>query len=202
MFMKKIVAYLFFTLVFLSTGIINAQVSAASADSTKSKDLVSQLEFIVANSNSFESYKVIKVSYINDFKQSVKDSVDGFHKTIYSLKDSCASLSASKSMLSDELLILNQKLSTNDEACKNMEFLGISVLKSTYNSIMWISILILTGLLVLLFIALKKYVILTNAANARVSELELEFEEHRKLALRREQKIARDFMDYKVKNGL
>ena len=78
MFMKKIVAYLFFTLVFLSTGIINAQVSAASADSTKSKDLVSQLEFIVANSNSFESYKVIKVSYINDFKQSVKDSVDGF----------------------------------------------------------------------------------------------------------------------------
>ena len=105
-------------------------------------------------------------------------------------------------MLSDELLILNQNLSTNDEACKNMEFLGISVLKSTYNSIMWISILILTGLLVLLFIALKKYVILTNAANARVSELELEFEEHRKLALRREQKIARDFMDYKVKNGL
>ena len=76
-----------------------------------------------------------------------------------------------------------------------MSFLGMQVAKATYNFILWT---VITGLLMMLLFFIYKFRnsnILTQEARTSLSELELEYEDHRRRALEREQKISRQLQD-------
>ena len=86
-------------------------------------------------------------------------------------------------------------LSEVTEEKDSMSFLGILVAKSTYNFILWT---IITGLLLFLLFFIYKFRnsnILTQEAKATLAEVETEYEDHRRRALEREQKISRQLQD-------
>jgi len=76
-----------------------------------------------------------------------------------------------------------------------MSFLGMQVSKSTYNSILWTVIAGLLGTLLFFIYKFKKSNTLTQEARSNLSELEVEYEDHRRRALEREQKISRQLQD-------
>ena len=81
-----------------------------------------------------------------------------------------------------------------------MSFFGILVSKATYNIILWT---LITGLLLLLLFFIYKFRnsnILTQEAKTNLAELEVEYEDHRRRALEREQKISRQYQDEINKN--
>jgi len=67
--------------------------------------------------------------------------------------------------------------------------------KSGYNMLMWIIIAGLLALLVLFIYKFKNSNSVTKQAKNALAEIEEEFEEHRKVALEREQKVRRQLQD-------
>ena len=102
---------------------------------------------------------------------------------------------------------LNQKLSETSnnltsvtEEKDNMSFLGILISKGAYSAILWT---IITSLFLLLLFFIYKFRSsnnLTQVAKTNLAELEVEYEEHRRRALEREQKISRQYQDEINKN--
>jgi uncharacterized protein YbjQ (UPF0145 family) len=81
-----------------------------------------------------------------------------------------------------------------------MAFLGAEIGKGAYNSAMWGLVFGLIVLSVVLFLMFKRSHSITNETKHRLNEVEEEFETHRKSALKREQKLARELMDEKLKH--
>jgi hypothetical protein len=76
-----------------------------------------------------------------------------------------------------------------------MSLFGMLMSKSGYNILMWS---IIGGLLAFLLFFIYKYKnsnAITRDANKSLAEIEEEFEEHRKIALEREQKVRRQLQD-------
>ena len=76
-----------------------------------------------------------------------------------------------------------------------MSLFGIPMSKSGYNVLMWSIIAGLLGLLLLFIYRFKNSNTITRNANKALAEIEEEFEEHRKVALEREQKVRRQLQD-------
>jgi len=76
-----------------------------------------------------------------------------------------------------------------------MSFLGSLVSKGTYNIILWTIIGSLLLLLLFFIYKFRNSNILTQEAKTNLSELEIEYEDHRRRALEREQKISRQLQD-------
>ena len=77
----------------------------------------------------------------------------------------------------------------------SMSFLGILVSKGTYNTILWTVIAGLLGLLLFFIYKFRRSNILTQDAKTALTEVEEEYEDHRRRALEREQRISRQLQD-------
>ena len=77
----------------------------------------------------------------------------------------------------------------------SMSFLGLPVSKGTYNFVLWTIIGALFLTLGLFIYKFRNSNILTQEAKQNLSELEVEYEDHRRRALEREQKISRQLQD-------
>ena len=76
-----------------------------------------------------------------------------------------------------------------------MSLFGLQMSKTGYNLLMWSIIGALLILLVFFIYKFNNSNIVTKQAKLSLSEMEEEFEEHRKVALEREQKVRRQLQD-------
>ena len=81
-----------------------------------------------------------------------------------------------------------------------MALLGMQTSKTNYNVIMWSIIAALTAFLLFFIYKFKNSNSLTKEAKHKLEEVETEFEEHRRTALEREQKVRRQLQDELNKN--
>lgn len=76
-----------------------------------------------------------------------------------------------------------------------MSLLGAQMSKTSYNVLMWAIIAGLLALLLFFIYKFKNSNAVTKNAKHALAEIEEEFEEHRKTALDREQKVRRQLQD-------
>ena len=76
-----------------------------------------------------------------------------------------------------------------------MALFGMQMSKVNYNVLMWTIIAGLLALLILFIYKFKNSNAITRAANKSLAEIEEEFDEHRRTALEREQKVRRQLQD-------
>jgi uncharacterized membrane protein len=76
-----------------------------------------------------------------------------------------------------------------------MSFFGIQVSKITYNLILWTIIGALLLFLLLFIYKYRRSNVLTQEAKVKLADVEAEYEDHRRKALEREQKISRQLQD-------
>jgi multidrug resistance efflux pump len=88
---------------------------------------------------------------------------------------------------------------TNSEK-NNMALLGMQTSKTNYNVIMWSIVAALLALLFFFIFKFKGSNSATRDAKHKLEEVEVEFEEHRRTALEREQKVRRQLQDEINKN--
>lgn len=159
----------------------------------------SQFEFVYKKSGNYRAdgkkYEVVRTISLDKLRQNVLDTLSGFNKRAAELK---ATISGHESTIAS----LNKKLeeTTNNlvgvtEEKDSMSFLGIMVSKGTYNAILWTVIASLLALLLFFIYKFRNSNILTQEAKTNLSELETEYEDHRRRALEREQKISRQLQD-------
>lgn len=174
--------------------------SAAEEDNT----LVGQFQQLEKKSGNYRAngirYEVIRLGDLNRIKASIFDSVTTASKSI---KDLTATITSNKAEIEDlnaKLQETSNNLRTVTNEKDSMSFFGAQVSKGTYKLILWGIIVGLTLFLLLFIYKFRNSNVLTNQAKESLADLEKEFEDHRRRALEREQKISRQLQDELNKN--
>ncbi|MDO1511283.1 tRNA (guanine-N1)-methyltransferase [Maribacter confluentis] len=158
-----------------------------------------QFDYISKRSGNYRAdgvrYEVVKESNLFKIRKNVLDSIAAMNKKTSELKATISEHETTISSLNKKLEETTTNLVAVTEEKDSMSFIGIPVSKGTYNFILWT---IIGGLFLLLGLFIYKFRnsnILTQEAKQNLSELEVEYEDHRRRALEREQKISRQLQD-------
>ena len=187
----------FITIAFFLTLTSFSQTNDAQEDklSLNSGSIDNQFEFVIRRSNSWQDYKTVKKTWLYTLKSHTLDTLKAVHKDLADtqvvVKNQVKEIADLKLNLSNTQTDLDK---TNTEK-NNMALFGLQMSKSSYNVLMWS---IIGGLLVLLLFFIYKFNnsnAITRKAKKNLAETEEEFEEHRKTALEREQKVRRQLQD-------
>ncbi|QWX82578.1 tRNA (guanine-N1)-methyltransferase [Cellulophaga sp. HaHaR_3_176] len=174
-------------------------------DSAKETGSVSdQFEYLAKKSGNYRAagirYEVVKVTSFDKLRENVADTLSLINKKTAELKATISESEKTIISLNDKLSETSNNLTAVTEEKDSISFFGILISKSTYNAILWT---LIAGLLLLLLFFIYRFRnsnILTQEAKTNLSELEVEYEEHRRRALEREQKISRQYQDEINKN--
>lgn len=175
-------------------------ISTASFSQTNKKfidtgSVNNQFDYLINKSFKYKEYKNVKTNWLYKIKANVADSlnkskkeiltsyniIDAQNKTIDSLK---MTLNSSDETITD----LNTKI-------QSISFLGIQFQKGTFKTIMLSIIGVLAVLLLFFITKFKQSNSITSQTKITLKEVEEEYEDHRKRALEREQKVMRRLQD-------
>ena len=159
----------------------------------------SQFEYLYKKSGNYRAdgkrYEVVRIISLDKLRKNVIDSLEAQYKNAASLKATISGHESTIESLNNKLEETTTNLTSVTEEKDSMSFLGINVSKVTYNSILWSIIAGLLGLMLFFMYKFRRSNILTQEAKTNLSELEIEYEDHRRRALEREQKISRQLQD-------
>ena len=159
-----------------------------------------QFEYILKKSGNFkgtngQAYEAVKRSMFLALRAHTMDSLKTVHKNLAEtqvvVKNQAKEIADLKSSLSNTKVDLDK---TNSEK-NNMALFGMQMSKINYNVLMWTIIAGLLGLLIFFIYKFKNSDSVTREAKHSLAEIEEEFEEHRRTALEREQKVRRQLQD-------
>jgi len=151
-------------------------------------------------SNSYQEYKVIKKTQLATLRKNILDSVSALENTITLQGNELKLQKTDIDSLRQNLGKTQQDLTLAKDREDGIEFFGVLTSKSTYNAIMWTIIgilLLIGGFLLYRFVNSHK---ITNAAQLKMAEMEIELEDYRRNSLEREQKLRRKLQDEINKN--
>lgn len=159
----------------------------------------SQFEYISKKSGNYRAdgirYEVVKELNLEKLRQNVLDSINAFNKKVSELNGTITGHVETIGSLNKKLEETTNKLAEVTEEKDSMSFLGILVSKGTYNFILWTIIVALLLFLLFFIYKFRNSNILTQEAKSTLAEVETEYEDHRRRALEREQKISRQLQD-------
>ena len=159
----------------------------------------SQFDFIGKKSGNYNSqgvsYEVVKAVHLNKLKKNVLDTISVINKKTIELNATIAEHETTITSLNNKLQDTSNNLTSVTEEKDSMSFLGALVSKGTYNLTLWSIVGILFLLLLLFIYKFRRSNILTQEAKSSLSEVETEYEDHRRRALEREQRISRQLQD-------
>ena len=163
--------------------------------SLNSGSIDNQFEFVIRRSNKYQDYKVVKTNWLYTLKSHTLDSL----KAVQDQLDSTNSvISAQQKEINELKSNLNSTKSTLDatnQEKNSMALFGLQMSKTGYNMLMWFIIAGLLAFLIFFIYKFRNSNTITKQAKKALSEIEDEFEEHRKVALEREQKVRRQLQD-------
>ena len=158
-----------------------------------------QFEFIYKKSGNYRAegkrYEVVRVLNLDKLRKNVSDTLNATRSKASELKATISGHESTISSLNKKLEDTTNNLTSVTAEKDSMSFLGIQVSKGTYNGILWTIIAGLLALLLLFIYKFRRSNILTQIAKSNLSELETEYEDHRRRALEREQRISRQLQD-------
>ncbi|WP_310994124.1 hypothetical protein [Aequorivita marina] len=162
--------------------------------------LKDQMEKAFDKSNSYQEYKVIKKTQLATLKRNILDSVGNLEQRINTQEKELGLQNNEIDSLRQNLKQTQENLVTSQEKENGIEVLGIQTSKSTYNTVMWSIILFLVLMTAFLFYRFLNSHKVTNSAQLKMAEMEIEMEDYRRNSLEREQKLRRKLQDEINKN--
>jgi len=154
-----------------------------------------QFDYLINKSNRYKDYKVVKINWLQKLKSNVTDSLSASEKEIlnnYSL------INSQKNSIDSLNLTLNnseRKIASLNAEIQSISLFGFEFKKPMFKIIMFLIIGTLTVLLMVFITKFKRSNSITIQTKLTLKEVETEFEEHRKIALEREQKVRRQLQD-------
>jgi hypothetical protein len=154
-----------------------------------------QFNFLYDKSYTFEIFKSIRIPWYTTLKSHVLDSLKSIKKELRKSQQIALSKDSQLDSLKSALEKTKQDLATVTNEKNSFRLFGILMAKGSYNSLVWIIILILSVLLALFVLLFKRSNSITSQTKTSLSEVKDEFETFRKRSLEREEKMARKHLD-------
>ncbi|GGD05489.1 tRNA (guanine-N1)-methyltransferase [Hyunsoonleella pacifica] len=190
-------------LIFLFTFSLSSFSQAAQQQETLSLNsgtIDSQFEFVFRKSGNFKGtngqpYEAVKTAWLLTLRNHVKDSLKGIRKDLNETQAVVKTQANEITQLKSSLSKTQADLETTNTEKDSMSLFGMQMSKTGYNTLLWSIIAGLLALLLLFIYKFKNSNAVTRQAKQSLSEIEEEFDEHRKTALEREQKVRRQLQD-------
>jgi septal ring factor EnvC (AmiA/AmiB activator) len=192
--MKQMVLFAAIFLIFPATCIFSQETPQDKPFQEKGT-IESQFKYIYDQSYTFEIYKSVRISWFQTLKSHVLDTLKSIKKELKSSQKLVEAKDVQMDSLKSELEKTKQNLATTTKEKNSFELLGILMGKNAYNSIVWLIILGLAGLLLFFVLLFKRSNSVTSQTKKDLSEIKEEFETFRKRSLEREEKMARKHLD-------
>ncbi len=175
-----------------------------TADKKEDASINGQFETIIRKSTNYRQagkrYEVVRLLELEALRKNILDSVSTSNTNIAALRATIAENETSISSLNTKLDETTKNLNQLTEEKDSMSFFGAMVSKGTYKLIVWSIIFGLLAFLLFFIYRFKNSNFLTQQAKSALSDVEAEFEQHRRRSLEREQKISRELQDEINKN--
>ena len=159
-----------------------------------------KLKTVVDKANNFEEYKVIEKVKINSAIRGVFEEYEALTAEISELKDSIQSQDQQVQSLKKEVSGLNTELTNLQNEKDEILFLGMAFSKSGYNTLVWSIIGVLIVLLLFFIFKFNRSNLLTKEAKQNLKNLDADYENYKRVALEKQQKLGRQLQDEKNKN--
>lgn len=170
-------------------------VSSICFSQNSNETIASQFDELYRKSTTYKDYKVVKTIEYNKLKKHVvnsldsqKEIIDEKNKIIFNNNKEISSL---KKELSNTQTDLNTAINVKD----NRSVFGIATSKSVFSTVIFVTYSILILLLVFFIYKFKQNLSITKKAVSNLRNVEEEFEEHKKLSLKRFQEVNRKLQD-------
>lgn len=183
----------FFTLLLSVNLVVKAQDTKPA--SINSGSINEQFNFLMEDSNQYGANMVVKKYYLTTFRSHVIDSLNAVHEKLETTQQKVTDQQKEIASLQTNLSSTQEKLDQTNLEKDSMAVFGILTSKGTYNSVIWSVIGILIVLLLFFIYKFKNSNIITKEAQKALAETEEEYENHRRTALEREQKVRRQLQD-------
>ncbi|MEW4924176.1 tRNA (guanine-N1)-methyltransferase [Algibacter sp. 2305UL17-15] len=189
-------------LVLLSTCSLSFSQTAEEPEtlSLNSGTIDSQFEYIFKKSGNFKGtngqpYEAVKRVWLSTLRNHVNDSLKKIRKDLGDTQAIVETQAKEISELKTNLSKTQGDLETTNSEKDSMSLFGLQMSKSGYNTLLWSIIAGLLAFLLFFIYKFKNSNAVTRQAKQNLEEIEEEFEEHRKTALDREQKVRRQLQD-------
>ncbi|MBT8264964.1 MAG: tRNA (guanine-N1)-methyltransferase [Bacteroidia bacterium] len=198
-FLKKIPLILL--VVFITTSVQAQKTSANPKElASEASSVNDQFEFVIEASNRYRDergrlYKVVRREWLNTLRSNTLDSIKAIQDKYSQAQNTITTQQTEIDDLKKGLADTQNTLDSTNEEKDSMALFGMQMSKTSYNILLWS---IIAGLFTLLLVFIFKFRSsnsVTRAAKKSLAETEQEFEEHRRVALEREQKVRRELQD-------
>ena len=186
-------------LVFLSFFALNFQNSFSQkiekTQSINEGSINEQFNYLLDKSNNYQDYKVVKKVLLNQLKINTIDSIQNLNNNLLSKEEIIKNQELTITNLNSNLDKVNNQFESVSKEKDQMSFFGLATTKTIYYSLIYSFIVFL---LVVIFVFVYKFINsnkVTRKAKAQLADLEKEYEDHRRVALEREQKVRRQLQD-------
>jgi hypothetical protein len=151
-----------------------------------------QMNYISEKTLIYENYRAIREDMFQLLKNNAIDSLEKAKKSISAIKSTLMEQNNRIDSLRNILTSTREELREMTKTKNEITFLGISINKSLYNSVMWIAMAGLVFLLLVGYLAFKRTYIVTRNTRNEINELKNEFEEYRKKTRLDREKMSMD----------
>lgn len=158
--------------------------------------LRNSLSDIMAESESYEEYKVIKTSKLLNFRTAMIDSINAYQLQINRLEMSSVETKAELKTIQAELHFIKDRLITSESENEKIGFLGLSLQKGLYNAFVWSIIALLTSIVIVVYTRIKHVCNVVKRVKSAYSKIVDEYRNQRfqatekQIILRRELQTA------------
>lgn len=144
----------------------------------------------------FQLYKVIKISEMNDVWKAVKDTVTGLKSELVQERELIAQQRKQIGELQLQVGDVNGSLARVKSERDNMSFIGMEVNKYSYNTALWVLILIVASGTAILFFLYRNSNKVTVQKIKDYEDLSTRFEEYKQSKIEMERKLKRELQTH------
>lgn len=185
--MKTLRIFLFF--------ILTQSVIAQTTITNEPNTVKNQFKKLYKNSNNYQIYKVVKKNAFLSLQKNILDSIKIIKEDAASKQLKINEQQKSITSLQTKIDTLNSDLSVSIDKEDAFSFVGISLNKGTYNTILWSIIGILLIGLAFFIYRFNNSNSVTKETKILLTDVELELEQYKRNSIDKEQKLRRQLQD-------
>ena len=171
------------------------QTTVAPVEEAKPTTLEGVFQQLIDRSGAWQNFKMLDRGKLAAFQRSMTDSINGVRSQLVAEKQKVKENEATIKELNDKITEIQAALDQTKDQKDSVSFFGALVSKGLYNTIMWGIVLALASLLVLYIYKFSNGNVVTKKSINDLNELQEEYENYRKAAIEREQKVRRQLQD-------
>lgn len=171
-----------------------------SANAQQEINVGEEFDQLIEDSNDWKNYRLIREPNILELKRKTVDQIESLEDRINQLEGELAIRDRELAELKESLRASKKEVNNLTTEKDEIQILGTSMEKASYNLIVWSIILILLLLFLVVLFRYRSSFAVIKEQKTTLSETERELEETRQKAIEKEQKMGRMLQDERNKN--